>query len=152
MPERSSATAVGIDLGTTNSCVAFLKSGEPTVIPNSDGYRTTPSVVALTAQGDWLVGLDAKHQAFTNTKGTVSSIKRFIGRKITDEEVQKDQSLVSYEITGSENNDLRVKLDNQLKSPEEISAIILQKIKQDVEARLGEKVTQAVVTVPAYFN
>jgi molecular chaperone DnaK len=152
MPERTSATAVGIDLGTTNSCVAFLKSGEPTVIPNSDGYRTTPSVVALTAQGDWLVGLDAKHQAFTNTKGTVSSIKRFIGRKITDEEVQKDQSLVSYEITGSENSDLRVKLDNMLKSPEEISAIILQKIKQDVEARLGEKVTQAVVTVPAYFN
>ena len=152
MPERSASTAIGIDLGTTNSCVAFLKSGEPTVIPNSDGYRTTPSVVALTAQGDWLVGLDAKHQAFTNTKGTVSSIKRFIGRKITDEEVQKDKSLVSYGITGSENSDLRVQLGDQLKSPEEISAIILQKIKQDSEARLGEKLTQAVVTVPAYFN
>ncbi len=152
MPERVAAVAIGIDLGTTNSCVAFLKSGEPTVIPNSDGYRTTPSVVALTAQGDWLVGLDAKHQAFTNPRGTVSSIKRFIGRKISDEDVKKDQTLVSYELSGSENDDIRVQLDNKLKSPEEISAIILQKIKQDVEKRLGEKVNQAVITVPAYFN
>ena len=121
-------------------------------LPNSDGYRTTPSVVGLTAQGDWLVGLDAKHQAFTNPLGTVSSIKRFIGRKINDEDVQKDKTLVSYEITGSENEDIRVMLSNQSKSPEEISAIILQKIKQDVEKRLGEKITQAVITVPAYFN
>jgi molecular chaperone DnaK len=152
MPERVASTAIGIDLGTTNSCVAYLKSGEPTVIPNSDGYRTTPSVVGLTAQGDWLVGLDAKHQAFTNARGTVSSIKRFIGRKITDDDVQKDKTLVSYDLLGSENNDIRVSLSNQLKSPEEISAIILQKIKQDVEKRLGEKITQAVITVPAYFN
>jgi molecular chaperone DnaK len=152
MPERASSNAIGIDLGTTNSCVAFLKSGEPTVISNSDGYRTTPSVVALTAQGDWLVGLDAKHQAFTNPKGTVSSIKRFIGRKIADDDVQKDKTLVSYDLTGSENNDIRIQLDSQLKSPEEISAIILQKIKQDVESRLGEKITHAVITVPAYFN
>ncbi len=152
MPERAATVAIGIDLGTTNSCVAFLKSGEPQVIPNSDGYRTTPSVVALTAQGSWLVGLDAKHQAFTNPKGTVSSIKRFIGRKITDDDVQKDKTLVSYDLGGSENSDIRVQLDNQLKSPEEISAIILQKIKQDVETKLGEKVTQAVITVPAYFN
>ncbi len=144
--------AIGIDLGTSNSCVAYLNGGEPQVIPNSDGYHTTPSVVAWTAQKNWLVGLDAKHQAITNPKGTVSSIKRFIGRKITDEDVQRDKSLVSYEVEGSENGDIRVHLDEQLKSPEEISAIILQKIKQDVEARLGEKVTNAVITVPAYFN
>ncbi len=146
------ALAVGIDLGTSNSCVAYLNGGEPQVIPNSDGYHTTPSVVALTSQKTWLVGLDAKHQAITNPKGTVASIKRFIGRKITDEDVQRDKNLVSYSFEGSENNDIRVKLDEQLKSPEEISAIILQKIKQDVEARLGEKVTNAVITVPAYFN
>ncbi len=144
--------AVGIDLGTTNSCVAYLNGGEPQVLPNSDGYHTTPSVVAFTAQKNWLVGLDAKHQAITNPSGTVASIKRFIGRKITDDDVQKDKSLVSYVIEGSENNDIRVHLDDQLKSPEEISAIILQKIKQDVETRLGEKVTNAVITVPAYFN
>ena len=144
--------AVGIDLGTSNSCVAYLNGGEPQVIPNSDGYHTTPSIVALTSQKAWLVGLDAKHQAITNPTGTVASIKRFIGRKITDEDVQRDKSLVSYFMEGSENNDIRVKLDDQMKSPEEISAIILQKIKQDVEARLGEKVTNAVITVPAYFN
>jgi molecular chaperone DnaK len=144
--------AVGIDLGTTNSCVAYLNGGEPQVLPNSDGYHTTPSVVAFTGQKNWLVGLDAKHQAITNPKGTVASIKRFIGRKITDEDVQKDKSLVSYNIEGSENGDIRVHLDDQLKSPEEISAIILQKIKQDVETRVGEKVTNAVITVPAYFN
>ncbi len=146
------STAVGIDLGTTNSCVAYLNGGEPQVIPNSDGYSTTPSVVAFTSQKTWLVGLDAKHQAVTNPHGTVSSIKRFIGRKITDEDVQKDKTLVPYAIEGSENGDIRVRLDDQLKSPEEISAIILQKIKQDVEARLGERITNAVVTVPAYFN
>ncbi len=146
------ALAVGIDLGTTNSCVAYLNGGEPQVLPNSDGYHTTPSVVAFTSQKNWLVGLDAKHQAITNPKGTVASIKRFIGRKITDEDVQKDKNLVPYTIEGSENSDIRVHLDDQLKSPEEISAIILQKIKQDVETRLGEKVTNAVITVPAYFN
>ncbi len=144
--------AVGIDLGTTNSCVAYLNGGEPQVIPNSDGYSTTPSVVAFTAQKNWLVGLDAKHQAVTNPHGTVASIKRFIGRKLTDEDVQKDKSLVPYNIEGSENGDIRVRLDDQLKSPEEISAIILQKIKQDVETRVGETVTNAVITVPAYFN
>lgn len=144
--------AVGIDLGTTNSCVAYLNGGAPQVIPNRDGYPTTPSVVAFTSQKSWLVGLDAKHQAITNPKGTVASIKRFIGRKSTDEDVQKDQSLVSYDVEGSENGDIRVRLDDQLKSPEEISAIVLQKIKQDVEARLGETVTNAVITVPAYFN
>ena len=146
------ALAVGIDLGTSNSCVAYLNGGEPQVIPNADGYHTTPSIVALTSQKNWLVGLDAKHQAITNPTGTVASIKRFIGRKITDEDVQRDKALVSYTIEGSENNDIRVKLDDQMKSPEEVSAIILQKIKQDVEARLGEKVINAVITVPAYFN
>ncbi len=150
MAEKS--LAVGIDLGTSNSCVAYLNGDVPQVIANSDGYHTTPSVVAFTSQKTWLVGLDAKHQAVTNPRGTVASIKRFIGRKITDEDVQKDKSLVSYNIEGSENSDIRVHLDEQLKSPEEVSAIILQKIKQDVEARLGEKVTNAVITVPAYFN
>lgn len=144
--------AVGIDLGTTNSCVAYLNSGEPKVVTNADGYRTTPSVVAFTSEKTWLVGLDAKHQAITNPSGTVASIKRFVGQKITDENVQKDKSLVSYNVEGAENGDIRVHLDDQLKSPEEISAIILQKIKQDVEARLGETVSQAVITVPAYFN
>ncbi len=144
--------AVGIDLGTSNSCVAYLNGGVPQVIPNADGHSTTPSVVAFTTQKTWLVGLDAKHQAVTNPKGTVGSIKRFIGRKITDEDVQKDSKLVPYPVEGSENGDIRVHLDDQLKSPEEVSAIILQKIKQDVEARLGEKVTNAVITVPAYFN
>lgn len=144
--------SVGIDLGTTNSCVAYLNGDVPQVIPNLDGYPTTPSVVAFTTQKTWLVGLDAKHQAITNPQGTVSSIKRFIGRKIGDEEVQKDKSLVSYTVDGTENGDIRVHLEDQLKSPEEISAIILQKIKQDVETRLGEKVVNAVVTVPAYFN
>jgi len=144
--------AVGIDLGTSNSCVAYLNGGEPKVLPNADGHNTTPSIVAFTAQKNWLVGLDAKHQAITNPKGTVASIKRFIGRKSVDEDVQRDKSLVSYDIEGSENGDIRVHLEDQLKSPEEISAIILQKIKQDVEARLGDKVTNAVITVPAYFN
>jgi molecular chaperone DnaK len=150
MAEKS--IAVGIDLGTSNSCVAYLNGGEPKVIPNLDGHPTTPSVVALTSQKTWLVGLDAKHQAITNPLGTVASIKRFIGRKMTDEDVQRDKNLVSYAFEGSENGDIRVKLDDQVKSPEEISAIILQKIKQDVESRLGEKVTNAVITVPAYFN
>ena len=147
-----SQIVVGIDLGTTNSCVAYMNDDTPQVIPNADGYRTAPSVVAFTSQKIWLVGQDAKHQAVINTKGTVSSIKRFIGRKITDEDAQKDKSLVSYDLEASENGDIRVRLDDQLKSPEEISAIILQKIRQDVEARLGEPVTQAVITVPAYFN
>ncbi len=152
MADKNNQIAIGIDLGTTNSCVAYLNGGEPTVIPNSDGYHTTPSIVALTAQKNWLVGLDAKHQTVTNPKGTVYSIKRFIGRKAADEEVKRDKSLVSYDVEDSENGDIRVRLDDQIKSPEEISAIVLQKIKQDSEARLGEKITQAVVTVPAYFN
>lgn len=147
-----SKLAIGIDLGTTNSCVAYLNNGVPEVIPNSDGYRTTPSVVALTAQKTWLVGLDAKHQAVINTKGTVSSVKRFIGQKISDESVQRDKPLVAYDVEASENEDIRIRLDDQQKSPEEISAIILQKIKQDAEARLGQTLTEAVITVPAYFN
>ncbi len=152
MADKSKEIAIGIDLGTTNSCVAYLNGGEPTVIPNSDGYHTTPSIVALTAEKNWLVGLDAKHQAITNPKGTVSSIKRFIGRKANDEEVRRDKSLVSYDVVESENGDIRVSLGDTVKSPEEISAIVLRKIKQDAEARLGERISQAVVTVPAYFN
>ena len=152
MAGNASGIAVGIDLGTTNSCVAYLNGDEPQVIPNAEGYRTTPSVVALTRENNWLVGLDAKHQAVTNPKGTVASIKRFIGRKKEDESLKNDKSLVSYDLEESENGDLRVRLGDQLKSPEEISAIILQKIKKDVESKLPEKATTAVVTVPAYFN
>ena len=143
---------VGIDLGTTYSCVAFMNSGEPQVIPNIDGHRTTPSVVALTQEGNWLVGYDALHQAVTNPKGTVSSIKRFIGLKLEDPSVQTDIKLMSYDVEPSESKEIRIRLGTEFKSPEEISAIILQKIKQDVEAKMGEKVSHAVITVPAYFN
>jgi len=152
MAKEQPKFVVGIDLGTTFSCVAFLNGGEPQVIPNLEGERTTPSIVALTPEGNWLVGLDASHQAVLNTHGTVSSIKRFIGKKFDDPEVQKDMSYIPYEIVAAENGDIRVKLGGEIKSPEEISAIILQKIKQDVEKKLGETVTHAVVTVPAYYN
>ena len=152
MAKEQPKFVVGIDLGTTFSCVAFLNGGDPQVIPNLEGERTTPSIVALTPEGNWLVGLDASHQAVLNTHGTVSSIKRFIGKKFDDPEVQKDISYVPYEVVAAENGDIRVKLGGEIKSPEEISAIILQKIKQDVEKKLGETVTHAVVTVPAYYN
>jgi molecular chaperone DnaK len=141
---------LGIDLGTTNSCMAVMEGGEPTVIPNAEGGRTTPSIVAFTKSGERLVGTAAKRQAVTNPKHTVFSIKRFMGRKF--EEVQHEIDLVPYEVVKAKNGDAHVKIDDKVYSPPEISAMILQKLKTDAEAYLGETITQAVITVPAYFN
>jgi molecular chaperone DnaK len=141
---------IGIDLGTTNSCMAVLEGGEPTVIPNSEGGRTTPSVVAFTQGGERLVGTVAKRQAVTNPGRTVFSIKRFMGRK--EAEVREEESIVPYKVVNGPNGDARVQIDDKQYSPPEISAMILQKLKADAEAYLGDTVDSAVVTVPAYFN
>src|SRR6059058_1317510 len=144
------AKTIGIDLGTTNSCMAVLEGGEPTVIPNAEGGRTTPSVVAFTKDGQRLVGAPARRQQVTNPQNTISSIKRFMGRKW--DEVSDEMTIVPYEVVKGQNGDARVKADGKEYAPPEISAMILQKLKQDAEAFLGEPVTDAVITVPAYFN
>lgn len=141
---------LGIDLGTTNSCMAVMEGGEPVVIPNAEGGRTTPSVVAFTKDGERLVGQAAKRQAITNAKNTVYSIKRFMGRKY--DEVAHEITLVPFEVVKAKNGDAHVKIGGKMYSPPEISSMILQKMKTDTEAYLGENITQAVVTVPAYFN
>ncbi len=141
---------IGIDLGTTNSVVAVMEGTSPVVIPNSEGSRTTPSVVGFTKSGDRLVGQAAKRQAVTNPTNTVFSIKRFMGR--TESEVKEEEKMIPYEVVAGENNSVRVKIDDRLYSPPEISAMILQKMKQTAEDYLGQKVTEAVITVPAYFN
>src|SRR5665811_1174607 len=141
---------IGIDLGTTNSCMAVLEGGEPTVIENSEGGRTTPSVVAFTASGERLVGTVAKRQAVTNPQNTVFSIKRFMGRK--EGEVREEESIVPYKVVSGPNGDARVEAAGEQHSPPEISAMILQKLKSDAEAYLGEAVDSAVITVPAYYN
>lgn len=141
---------IGIDLGTTNSCVAVMEGGEPVVIPNQEGARVTPSVAAFTKGGERLVGLTAKRQAITNPKNTVYSIKRFMGRKY--DEVQAEIGEVPYQVVKGPNGDARVRAGDKEHSPPEISAMILQKMRQTAEDYLGEKVTDAVVTVPAYFN
>jgi molecular chaperone DnaK len=141
---------IGIDLGTTNSCVAIIEGGDPKVIPNAEGSDTTPSVVAFTKDGERLLGQVAKRQAITNPKNTISSIKRFMGRKYN--EVNREIELVPYEVVRGPNGDVRVKAGDKEYSPPEISAMVLQKMKDTAEAYLGEKVTQAVITVPAYFN
>jgi len=141
---------LGIDLGTTNSCMAVMEGGEPTVIPNAEGGRTTPSVVAFTKDGERLVGQSAKRQAVTNPKNTVFSVKRFMGRKFS--EVAHEIELVPYEVVKASNGDAHIKIGDKTYAPPEISAMILQKMKADAEAYLGETITQAVVTVPAYFN
>ena len=141
---------LGIDLGTGFSCMAIMEGGEPKVIVNAEGARTTPSIVAWTKNGDRLVGQAAKRQAVTNPKNTVYEIKRFIGRKY--DEVLDDIKLVSYDVVKADNGDIRVKINDKLYSPEEISSFILAKLKADAEAFLGEKITEAVITVPAYFN
>ncbi|MGE5073339.1 MAG: molecular chaperone DnaK, partial [Anaerolineae bacterium] len=146
------AKVIGIDLGTTNSCVAVMEGGEPVVIPNAEGARTTPSIVAITKTGERLVGQVAKRQAVTNPDNTVFSIKRFMGRKLNDPEVQRDLKLVPYQVSAASNGDAQVKMGDKSYSPPEISAMILQKLKADAEAYLGETVTEAVITVPAYFN
>src|SRR5512135_614862 len=144
------AKTIGIDLGTTNSCMAVLEGGEPTVIENAEGGRTTPSVVAFTQSGERLVGTVAKRQAVTNPQNTVFSIKRFMGRK--EAEVREEESIVPYKVVAGPNGDARVEADGEQHSPPEISAMILQKLKTDAEAYLGEAVDAAVITVPAYFN
>jgi len=144
------AKTIGIDLGTTNSCMAVLEGGEPTVIPNAEGGRTTPSVVAFTKDGQRLVGPPAKRQQVTNPQNTVFSIKRFMGRKY--EEVSEEMKIVPYEVVQGENGDVRVRAEGTEYAPPEISAMILQKLKTDAEAYLGESVSDAVITVPAYFN
>src|SRR5689334_15447050 len=144
------AKTIGIDLGTTNSCMAVLEGGEPTVIPNAEGGRTTPSVVAFTKDGQRLVGAPARRQQVTNPTNTIFSIKRFMGRKY--DEVSEEMKIVPYEVVQGPNGDVRVKAEEKDYAPPEISAMILQKLKADAEAYLGETVTDAVVTVPAYFN
>src|SRR5213595_2102514 len=144
------AKTIGIDLGTTNSCVAVIEGGEPAVIPNAEGGRTTPSVVAFTNDGQRLVGAPAKRQQVTNPQNTIFSIKRFMGRKFG--EVSEEMKIVPYEVVEGQNGDVRVKAGDKEYAPPEISAMILQKLKADAEAYLGETVTDAVVTVPAYFN
>ncbi|MHB8708988.1 MAG: molecular chaperone DnaK, partial [Desulfuromonadales bacterium] len=143
---------IGIDLGTTNSCVAIMEGGEPVVIANSEGSRTTPSIIAFTESGERLVGQQAKRQAVTNPENTLFAIKRLIGRKYDSEAVRKDISLVPYKIVNADNGDAWVEARGKKYSPPEISAMVLQKMKQTAEDYLGQPVTDAVVTVPAYFN
>lgn len=141
---------LGIDLGTTNSCMAVMEHGEAKVIPNAEGNRTTPSVVAFTKNGERLVGQLAKRQAVTNPKNTVFSVKRFMGRRYKEVDIERES--VPYEIVEAKNGDAYIKIGDKLYSPPEISAMILQKLKADAEAYLGEEIKQAVITVPAYFN
>src|SRR3569623_1974538 len=144
------AKIIGIDLGTTNSCVAVLEGGEPKVIPNKEGARTTPSVVGFTKSGERLVGQVATRQAITNPENTDFSIKRFMGRRY--DEVSEEMKMVPYKVTRGDNNDSRVDINGKKNSPPEISAMILTKLKEAAESYLGEKITEAVITVPAYFN
>jgi len=144
------AKAIGIDLGTTNSVVAVMEGGDPVVIPNPEGSRLTPSVVGFTKDGEILVGQVAKRQAITNPENTIFSIKRFMGRRY--DEVLQEIKLVPYKVVKSQTGDARVEVRGKPYSPPEISAMILRKLKEAAEAYLGEKVTQAVITVPAYFN
>jgi molecular chaperone DnaK len=146
------AKVIGIDLGTTNSCVAIMEGGKPRVIENSEGDRTTPSVVALTKDGEWLVGQPAKRQAVTNPQNTLFAIKRLIGRKFEDEVVQRDIKMVPYRIVKADNGDAWVEVQGKKMAPPEVSARVLMKMKKTAEDYLGETVTEAVITVPAYFN
>ena len=146
------AKVIGIDLGTTFSCMAVMEAGEPTVIPNAEGGRTTPSVVSVSKGGERLVGQVARRQAITNPDDTIFSIKRLMGRRFDESSVEDDVKLLPYKVTKASNADAQVAMGNKEYSPPEISAMILQKLKTDAEAYLGEKVTEAVITVPAYFN
>src|ERR1041384_607412 len=146
------AKVIGIDLGTTNSCVAVMDGKDAKVIENAEGVRTTPSIVAFTEDGERLVGLPAKRQAVTNPQNTCFAIKRLIGRRYDDPMVEKDKNLVPYKIVKGPNGDAWVEAHGKQYSPQQISAYILQKMKETAEAKLGETITQAVITVPAYFN
>jgi len=141
---------IGIDLGTTNSCVAILEGGEPRVIPNTEGNRTTPSVVAFTKEDERIVGQVAKRQAVTNPENTVFSVKRFMGRRYN--EVNEELQKVPYTVVEGANQDARIKIAEREYAPPEISAMVLQNLKETAESYLGETVTQAVITTPAYFN
>ncbi len=143
---------IGIDLGTTNSCVAVMDGKDAKVIENAEGMRTTPSMVAFSDSGERLVGQPAKRQAVTNPENTLFAIKRLIGRSFDDPMTKKDLDLVPYSIIKADNNDAWVEAHEKKYSPSQVSAFILQKMKEDAEAYLGEPVTQAVITVPAYFN
>ncbi|MBU0860101.1 MAG: Hsp70 family protein, partial [Alphaproteobacteria bacterium] len=143
---------IGIDLGTTNSCVAVMDGKDSRVIENAEGARTTPSMVAFSKDGERLVGQPAKRQAVTNPENTLFAIKRLIGRRFDDADVQKMAKTAPYKIIKGDNGDAWVEVDGEKKSPAEISAMILQKMKETAEAFLGEKVEKAVITVPAYFN
>ncbi|MFH1663127.1 MAG: Hsp70 family protein, partial [Chloroflexota bacterium] len=146
------AKVIGIDLGTTFSVVAVMEAGEPTVIPNAEGNRITPSVVAISKNGERLVGQIAKRQAITNPDNTIFSIKRLMGRKFEEPSIEIDKKLLPYKLVKADNGDTHVQMGDKTYSPPEISAMILQKLKSDAEAYLGEKVTEAVITVPAYFS
>ena len=146
------AKVIGIDLGTTFSAVAVMEAGEPVVIPNAEGGRITPSVVAISKNGERLAGQVAKRQAITNPDNTIFSIKRLMGRKFDEPSVEYDRKLLSFKITKAANGDAWVVMGGKEYSPPEISAMILQKVRADAEAYLGEKITEAVITVPAYFN
>ncbi len=146
------AKILGIDLGTTNSAMAYIEGGQPKIIENSEGNRTTPSIVAMSKTGERLVGQLAKRQAITNPKNTVSGIKRLMGHSFSDPNVQKDKDIVPYEILASDDGGVKVTLGDKHHRPEEISAMILQKLKRDAEAHLGEKIEEVVITVPAYFD
>src|ERR1700691_4344262 len=146
------AKIIGIDLGTTNSCVAIMEGGKPKVIENSEGDRTTPSIVAFTKDGEVLVGQSAKRQAVTNPQNTLAAVKRLIGRKFTDDVVQKDIKMVPYGVVKADNGDAWVEAHGKKMAPPEISARVLMKMKKTAEDYLGEPVTEAVITVPAYFN
>ena len=146
------AKVIGIDLGTTNSCVAVMDGKDAKVIENAEGARTTPSMVAFTEDGERLTGQPAKRQAVTNPENTLFAVKRLIGRRYDDKLVEKDKGLVPYKIVKGDNGDAWVDARGKGYSPSQISAMILQKMKETAESYLGEKVTQAVITVPAYFN
>ncbi|MEK7090643.1 MAG: Hsp70 family protein, partial [Patescibacteria group bacterium] len=143
---------LGIDLGTTNSAMAIVEGGEPKIIENSEGVRTTPSIVAMSKTGERLVGLLAKRQAVTNPLNTIYSVKRFIGRKFSDKEVGQDKAVLPYQISESPNGGVVIKITDKTYRPEEISAMVLQKLKHDAEAKLGGKIEEAIITVPAYFD
>src|SRR5690606_34268358 len=143
---------IGIDLGTTNSCVSVMEGGKPRVIENAEGARTTPSVIAYQEDGEILVGAPAKRQAVTNPKNTLYAVKRLIGRRFEEQEVQKDIDLMPYSIVKADNGDAWVEVRGQKMAPPQISAEVLRKMKKTAEDYLGEEVTEAVITVPAYFN
>src|SRR5215468_3940521 len=148
--EAMMAKAVGIDLGTTNSVIAVSEGGKPTVIPNAEGSRTTPSVVAFTPQGERLVGQLARRQAILNPKGTIYSSKRFIGRRY--DEVTSEMNAVSFDVVPGPDGAVRFEVAGRQYAPEEISALVLRKLADDASKQVGERVTEAVITVPAYFN